>query len=352
MSPCQSPSGTSPAPQPLLVPVRFDVCALPPRRQLLVWRERVGQFIDVVPTHAQIESPFRAFFDRYAVGDYVFNDCYSDQVTLNRSIARISQDNARSIVFHIFLEGHAGGSIARAAKHDSTSLDVGILAVDLDQPVQMSRRACRHVNLFVPVSRIQQVFADPGVLHGRVLAPQLPAVRLIAGRASTLLRSIPMMSPDEAWQHLDALLALILAAYGVATGLAGGRRALARAATFDRVRHFVRVNLDNGDLTPEYVIESLGLSRPTVYRLFQHEGGLGNYIQYLRLRTAADELRRFPQVQIQDVLLPRLWERIGIHARFSPGFRNRAAGDPARAQDARGRDRGAGLNWRSAARAC
>lgn len=301
MSPSQNLSGMSPAPHAPLIPARFDVSALPPQRQLLAWRERVGQFIDVVPSRVQIEMPFRAYFDRYGVGDFVFTDCYSDQITLDRSIARISQDSARSMVFHIFLDGHAGSNVSHAAKRSGASMDVGILAVDLDQPIRMSRGASQHINLFVPPSRLQHAFADPGLLHGRTLSPQLPAVRLIAAHAATLAHSIRTMPPDEAHRQLDALVTLILAAYGLETGLAGSRRALARAAMFDRVRHFVRFNLDNGDLTPEYVIEQLGLSRPTVYRLFQHEGGLGNYIQYLRLRTAADDLLRFPSVQIKDV---------------------------------------------------
>lgn len=42
-------------------------------------------------------------------------------------------------------------------------------------------------------------------------------------------------------------------------------------------------------------------ARGTIYRLFEHEGGLGAYIRHLRLRAAADELVRFPGVPVKDV---------------------------------------------------
>lgn len=301
MPPRQSPSAVNPVQQAPIVPARFDVSALPPDRQLLAWRDRVGPAIDVVLSRAQVELPFRACFDRYRVGDFIFDDCYSDQVVLDRSIARISRDSARSMVFYLFLYGRSSGSVSYAARRNSASLDIGILAVDLDRPIRMLRQACRHIIFFVPAHRLQHVFADPGVLHGRVLAPQRPAVQLIVGRVTALLGAIRRMSANEAERCLDDLLALILAAYGEDAGLAGSRSALARAAMFDSVRRFVHANLGDSALTPEYVIEALGLSRPTIYRLFQHEGGLGSYIQDLRLRTAADDLVRFPSIQIQDV---------------------------------------------------
>ena len=48
-------------------------------------------------------------------------------------------------------------------------------------------------------------------------------------------------------------------------------------------------------------MESLGLSRRTVYRLFEHEGGLGTYIRHVRLCAAGDELVAWPGVPVQDI---------------------------------------------------
>ncbi|QGZ65484.1 AraC family transcriptional regulator [Paraburkholderia acidisoli] len=204
-------------------------------------------------------------------------------------------------MFQIFLGGDSGSVISHSSKRPGTPLDAGIVAVDMDQPVNVLRRACRHITFMVPASHVTPVFADPGILHGRVLASALPAVRLIVARANELLRTIRSMPTPERLRHLTSLLTLILAAFGEEAGLSGSRSALARAAMFDDVRRFVRANLGDSTLSPESIIDQLGLSRPTIYRLFQHEGGLGAYLQGLRLRAAAAELVRYPSIPIKDV---------------------------------------------------
>jgi AraC-like DNA-binding protein len=65
--------------------------------------------------------------------------------------------------------------------------------------------------------------------------------------------------------------------------------------------HLYSTGKHDGDLSPDRVVELLGLSRPTVYRLFQHEGGLGAYIRHVRLRAAAEELVAWPGVPVQDI---------------------------------------------------
>lgn len=301
MPPCSSQPGELSAPSELVQPIRFDVSALPPYEQFLAWRNRVGQVIDVVPTRGQTERPFRAFFDRFAIGEFIFNDCYSDEVTLERSIARISQDNARGIAFQIYLDGDSGSVVSHSSKRQGSLNDVGIIAVDMDQPVRVLRRPCRHVTFMVPVAHVTAVFADPGMLHARTLASRLPAVQLIMKRATELLGMIRAMPTVDRIRHLKSLLMLILAAFGEQAGLSGSKNALSRAAMFDEVRRFVRTNLSDSNLSPDSIIGELGLSRPTIYRLFQHEGGLASYIQALRLRAAAAEIVQYPSIPIKDV---------------------------------------------------
>jgi hypothetical protein len=81
-------SHASPATQNCIVHTHFDVCAQPPHQQLLAWRERLGQIIDVVPSLAQFELTFRASIDRYDIGEFLFSDCYTDQLTLDRSMKK------------------------------------------------------------------------------------------------------------------------------------------------------------------------------------------------------------------------------------------------------------------------
>jgi AraC-like DNA-binding protein len=129
----------------------------------------------------------------------------------------------------------------------------------------------------------------------------LPAVRYLTGRVISFAAHIRYTAPREAHRILREIVLLIADAFGEQAGLRGSKAALARAMAFDQARRYVHANLYDDDLSPDRVVESLGLSRPTVYRLFQHEGGLGTYIRHARLRAAADELVAWPGVPVQDI---------------------------------------------------
>ncbi|WP_232071912.1 AraC family transcriptional regulator [Paraburkholderia pallida] len=297
----QSYPTVSPESGSRILHVPFDVQAEPVHQQLLAWRERIGKVLDVVPTRAQIERPFRGRIDTYWLEELLFANVYTDALTLERSIARISQDNARSIAFHIVMDGDAATLVTRPGKRVDTPLDVGVLAVDFDQPLHVLRGACRHVTLFVPRTALQEVFPDPGTLHGRVLGANEPAAQLIRERLNVFAAHIPQMSLERAILRLREIVQLIVDAFGAQAGVRGSKPAVARAIAFNTARRFVQANLAESDLSPESVVESLGLSRATIYRMFQHEGGLHAYIRHLRLRAAADDLVRFPAAPIAEI---------------------------------------------------
>jgi AraC-like DNA-binding protein len=49
------------------------------------------------------------------------------------------------------------------------------------------------------------------------------------------------------------------------------------------------------------VLQMSNLSRATLYRFFENEGGLSTYIRNRRLREAADELVRFPHIAVVEI---------------------------------------------------
>jgi AraC-like DNA-binding protein len=279
----------------------FNVRGEPPHRRLLAWRDRVGHLIDVLPSRSDLEKPFQASIDRYQVGELVLTDCRSDLIMLERSQARISTDRVRDFVFHVFLEGAVENVSVRTSQRDTATSPASILALDMNQPVRMQRQACRVIAFFVPGEVIQKVFPDPEAIHGRMLNASMPLVPLIIEHVTTLSGSIASMSAAEVDGAIRAAAELLVAAFGREAGLSGDTRAAARAAMFGQVRQYVQAHLSESDLSPESVLNALELPRPTLYRLFQHEGGLGAYIRNLRLRRAADELIRYPHVTVIEI---------------------------------------------------
>jgi len=279
----------------------FNVSGESVPRQLLAWRERVGHVIDVLPSLAQVELPFHGAIDRYDFGPARFTNCLSDSLLLDRSVARISTDTQRDYVFQVFTAGgidSVGKGAPSCGRGHSTA---SIFAIDLNQPIRMLRSACQVLTLVVPRPVVDAAFPHAEAIHGRAFENTGPLTQLFIEQVLAFSRNLPGLSAREADSTFNVSVQLLLAALGKQTKLSGNARAAVRAAMFDKARRYVQANLHRASLSPESVLEALQLPRPTLYRLFEHEGGLGAYIRNRRLREAADELVKFPNLPVLDI---------------------------------------------------
>jgi AraC-like DNA-binding protein len=277
-----------------------------PERQVLAWRTRVGHVMDMPVTLAQMAQPFSAAIDRYIVGDMVFTDSRTDPLTLVRSIARISTDNVRDIAFRVFLEGEvrfAGSGRAAAGSADPAPPRGTILALDMDQPLRLQVGACRVLTFFVPRARVENSIADAATLHGRVLTPGAPLARMLTAHVAALAARVGAMDTAEVGAALRVAGDLFIAAFAkdAGLGLDGGGRAAVRAAAVGQARRYIDANVHQAELSTRGLIDALGLPRATLYRWFEHEGGIAAYICERKLRAAADEISKFPHLAVKDI---------------------------------------------------
>jgi AraC-like DNA-binding protein len=142
---------------------------------------------------------------------------------------------------------------------------------------------------------------DGAGIHGRIVQKQSPLAGVVLDHLAAVAREIPSLDPASAIDALHAGAQLLLAAFRKAARLSGADRAALQAVLMGQVRRYVEANLHHDDLTPTSVVQALQLKRATIYRWFEHEGGLGAYIRNRRLREAADELVRFPHLQVAEI---------------------------------------------------
>ncbi|SAL59629.1 helix-turn-helix transcriptional regulator [Caballeronia telluris] len=298
------------APRPGIVSTRFSTHALPAVEQLLAWRARVGHVVDVPPQKTQLADGFGANIDLHSVGGLVFTDARTEAMRLERSVARVSADTRRDFAFHVYAEGETGEVSGVSRKRSAPGSVRGIVAFDMNQPFRVDRPACRVLTMFVPRAIVEAGLGDGDALHGRVVPYQAPLAQLVFDHFGATARELPGLGAEnaenaenaaDAARTLDAGAQLLIAAFREETKLTDTGRAAVQRALMGQVRRFIDANLHQGDLTPMRVVEALGLKRATLYRWFEHEGGLGAYIRHRRLREAADELVRFPHLQVTDI---------------------------------------------------
>lgn len=279
----------------------FDTRDIALHQQMQAWRDRVGHIVDTLPSKKQVDKGFCGGIDLYSVNDLVFLESYTDELRLERSLARISTDSTRFYVFYILQTGHLGNVDGLYRKQVVAQPGRAMMALDMNQPVYGHRPGCRIFNLFVPRELVESALPDAESIHGRVIQEQTPLFQLIYDHLSATHRELPRMTADEADAALRSAIHLVVAAFGKHAKLSGNARAAARAALFGQARRYIDANLHRPGLTPENLLANLKLPRHTLYRLFEHEGGIETYIRHRKLRAAADDLVNFPHVLVQDV---------------------------------------------------
>lgn len=83
------------------------------------------------------------------------------------------------------------------------------------------------------------------------------------------------------------------------------------------VKAFIDRNLRNSDLSPDFIMQELGISRTSLYRLFEAEGGIVRYIADCRLDRCMADLADAPTSRGQVRRIAEAW---GF---FHPGNFNR-----------------------------
>lgn len=150
--------------------------------------------------------------------------------------------------------------------------------------------------------------------------------RLLAAQILGLYRRLPTTRSDEAPAVADALVAFLhrlldpSQASDALEGceLDGGLRGLTEA--------IVRENLLRPDLSPEFIAGEMQVSRATLYRLFEPEGGVMHFVQGERLKGIRDALAD----PMEGRTLGRLAEVFAFSSlsQLSRSFRSRYGASP------------------------
>jgi AraC-like DNA-binding protein len=168
--------------------------------------------------------------------------------------------------------------------------------------------------LWIPRSRILRGFSNELALHGLSFTRDLPAADLLASALECFARRAEAMSRDE----FDALAAGLvdLAASAINQRLKAelGPALGSPVAAFVTIRRHIDQNIAAPGLNAERLSALFGLSRASLYRLFEPVGGVGHYIRSARLSRA-----------YQEIVAPQNGGRRAGHIAMRLGFPSPAA---------------------------
>jgi AraC-like DNA-binding protein len=209
--------------------------------------------------------------------------------TLSRGpemLRRSEVDGLNLLINGTAMVGDADGRAIQAAPGALQFRDMGRLAA--------SRIDCVDVKtMLIPRNLAPAALLAPG-MHGLVLPPEMPAVRLLAAHMQALLQTAEDLSEPELDAAMQALMMIAAKAAGADLAIEG-QVVVALQSTVRRTAvEFIERRLQAMQLPIDIdaVASAGGVSRATLYRAFDGEGGVNTYIQDRRLHHARSALRR------------------------------------------------------------
>lgn len=283
---------------------------LPPGEAFERWRTLLAPMYGVAPLTPSAVLPFGSNI-AYQVGDLVAHRTLLSSQRLQRDRRRVEAGPD-----HYLVQFYRSGSFQGIVGDKPLAAPPGTVTLIprrhlLDGAIDRADT----IGLVVPCVHLHGL---PLETHG--LRFDATRNRLVAARIMDIYRRLPAIRASKAPALADEFVAFLRRvldasrATDVLEGreLDGGLMALARM--------IVHANLSRPDLTPEFIAGQMLISRSSLYRLFEPEGGVMHFVQGERLRAVRDALAD----PMERRTLSRLADIFGFSSlsQLSRSFRN------------------------------
>jgi AraC-like DNA-binding protein len=135
---------------------------------------------------------------------------------------------------------------------------------------------------------LDALLPGPRDLHGFV--PEGPLASLVTDHLTALVQKLPALAASDASPVAQATVQLIAATAGAAQVLSGTIGSTLDMAKRQRILRYIDEHLLDPGLNQETLGSAFGISRASLYRLFQPLGGIAAYLQERKLHRLRAEL--------------------------------------------------------------
>jgi AraC-like DNA-binding protein len=253
----------------------LDLSRLPESDREAAWRKASGPHFELQDLPRRMEARGRA----WDLGPVVLTDTLHPRQTFVRDIARARRDGVDHLLVSVEL---TEGFKCETPRGQELVSPHRVTVFDVARPSMKVASAGRTICMAVSRDLMDEVL--PGIdLHGLTLGP---SGALMAEHLRSLSAFLPQ-TPAKAAPHLARATVHMLAACVLpsAERLEAARPALSEAL-LQRAKRYIRANCQDPGLTPETVAAEIGASRTSLYRAFQSEGGVSEFIRATRLDAA------------------------------------------------------------------
>ncbi|MCJ8055094.1 helix-turn-helix domain-containing protein [Shinella curvata] len=272
---------------------------------------------------------FRADLSTFFLGPALFfaADMAGTTYTFSRDLRRIARTGLDLILVQVTLDG----SDIRTVNGEIMRVEAGDISMfDLSRPMQAETQGCRNLTLVLPRHMLFSKDVQNDALHGLVLKRSTSTARLIGSHLRTLFDDICDITPAEAPAIVTATANLVTNLVGTQLNDRSQRSPTVRGAVIMEIRRYIEQHMALQDLGPDHLCKMFGLSRASLYRLFEPVGGVTDYIRTRRLRAAFDMLANDSKRTVGEIAYASGFPDIST---FSRAFRHQFGMSPSEVRE-------------------
>lgn len=307
----------------------FATHELPPAQRFDAWQQTMSVFLD--PSLSRQESPdaFAGEIEGYLLDDIVFTRARASGQKFDRRSLKIAADSLDHYMIQLFLEGHAEVNLQRRLVRNRPGQIIGF---DLGDIMDSFNASFDLIGIIVPRTRLSPLLRRPDSLQCLMPSLEDGPGHLLAGYLQTLYNVVPSLSRADASAAATALVELIAAAFNSAAVGPHTENTASHQSQLLRAQLFIRENLGSPRLSSDAIARNIGVSRSSLYQLFESVGGVAGYVRELRLRKCLTEIASPRHASRQIAEIAYRWG-FSSPAVFARAFRHRFGRTPSESRN-------------------
>lgn len=255
---------------------RFSTGFLPERERFGAWREAMTSVYEIAPLEEEACRRFSGTATSTHLGPLIVGTMDVDALAYHRSAAKIRSDHMDHFIIRLDRSGAAGNASDE------------ILIKDMGQPLALPPMRLDGACIIVPRDIMTAMLPQADALHGTRLGGIMG--RLLADHMRSLAQAVPAATVEEAPQIVRLIRDTVTACLAPSHDALAQARPQVAATLIMQARRYIDANLTNPDLSPDRLCIALGLSRSSLYTLFEPRHGVNRYIQERRLQRVREHL--------------------------------------------------------------
>ena len=280
--------------------IRIDSATLGRKVCYMLWRQTHNVLFEPNDDSAEIKDNFEASLAMYNAGPMVFGwgkvmpQCY------HRSARKIAKDG---IDHYFLLLIKSGRFYGQTDGHDVELAPGGCALFSFASPSQTFSERSDLVALTLPRAILGPLLDDPDQVGGSVLSRDTPLCRVLFNHVRSMVDDADQLNASDAAGLARSTAAMIAVCFGPALSPNAQVKSQLRAASLVAIKRHIDNNLEDPALDAAQLTSVFGLSRASIYRMFEPLGGIARFILQRRLRKALIQLSspEYAHLQVSEL---------------------------------------------------